>query len=407
MINAEQRPEMDLLVATAFAAPLMRFTGEKGVVISAFSSSSAVHKTTAIKVGQGTWGSFKAINQLTDTLNAVMARVGKTRIVPQYYDEMKSSTDIKKFASMLYTFTGGRGKGRLARNTEMRDIDTWDTLLVGVSNDSLFDYISQLDKSTDAGVARIFEFEVSPPNSTGQLAMGVAGEILKKLETNYGHAGMRFAELMGKSVDTLQGTVSDKVNDLQTKFNVQQPERFWLSAAAVLLVGAQMANDINLTRFDVGGMQDFIGATFDKMRMAKLGSDLDISKTGSVCQALTTYINTHRRAILATDTAGQSARVGALSPVSILNLPDVHLSNEFSIRYIQNTNTMRFSKPALVAWLAEKGLSPGVFTRNLKTLYGAKETTTSITTGTSRGGAKGKVIELDLNHPDLVDLYEI
>ena len=110
MINAEQRPEMDMLAATAFAAPLMKFTGEKGVVISAFSSATAVHKTTAIKVGQGTWGSFKAINQLSDTLNSVMERVGRTRVMSIYYDEMKSSTDIKRFASMLYTFTGGRGK---------------------------------------------------------------------------------------------------------------------------------------------------------------------------------------------------------------------------------------------------------------------------------------------------------
>ena len=133
MINAEQRPEMDFLVATAFGAPLMRFSSEKGVVISAFSSGTAAHKTTALKVGQAVWGAFEGINQLSDTENSLIARIGKSRIVPTYFDEMKSSLDIKKFASIIYTFAGGRSKSRMSRTIELRSIDTWDTLLVGVS----------------------------------------------------------------------------------------------------------------------------------------------------------------------------------------------------------------------------------------------------------------------------------
>ena len=237
--------------------------------------------------------------------------------------------------------------------------------------------------------------------------MGAAGEILKKLETNYGHAGMNFAELMGKSVDTLQGRVTDKVNDLQGKFNVQQPERFWLSAAAVLLVGAQMANDINLTRFDVGRMQDFIGRTFDKMRMAKLGSDLDISKTGSVCQILTTYINTHRRRSWRPTRPASRPGSGRCTRWRSSICPTCICPTSSASGTSRTPTRCGFPSRRWSPGWPKRGLSPGVLIRNLKTLYGAKETTTSITTGTSRGGAKGKVIELDLNHPDLIDLYEI
>jgi hypothetical protein len=321
MINAEQRPEMDLLVATAFAAPLMKFTGEKGVVISAYSSGTAVHKTSAIKVGQSVWGSFLGINQLTDTLNSVMAKVRLTRITPTYYDEMKSSLDIKYFAKMLYTFTGGRGKGRLNRNAEIKEVDTWDTLLVGVSNDSLFDHIAQMDQTTDAGVARIFEFEVRAPTGTGQLSMGAAGEILKKLESNYGHAGARYAEYLGVHVDTLQKRVTDMVDALQVRLGALGPERFWISAAAVLLLGAQIANDLKLAKFNMANMEAFIAQTFSKMRAVRSTSGLDISKKENIRGTLAAYLNTHRQNILATDTIGQSARgVGILNPVTVLNL---------------------------------------------------------------------------------------
>ena len=316
MINAEQRPEMDFLVATAFGAPLMRFSSEKGVVISAFSSGTAAHKTSALKVGQAVWGAFEGINQLSDTENSLIARIGKSRIVPTYFDEMKSSLDIKKFASIIYTFAGGRSKSRMSRTIELRSIDTWDTLLVGVSNDSLFDYVAQLDQGTDAGVARIFEFEITPPDPVGpgQISTATAGTLLKKLEGNYGRAGECYAEHLGKSVEWLPERVHDTLVLLQKQLKAPPSERFWVAAAAVQLLGAQMANDINLARFDVGRMSDFVVGTFDKLRTARLIGDLDVGKKDSVKAILASYLNTHRRSICATDTAGTAGRAGSDEP---------------------------------------------------------------------------------------------
>jgi len=411
MINAEKRPEMDLLVATAFAAPLMRFTGEKGVVVSAFSSATAAHKTTAIKIGQAVWGAFKGINQLTDTLNSVIARTGKTRVVPTYYDEMKSSTDIKRFASMIYTFAGGRGKGRLNRNAEIKDVDTWDTLLVGVSNDSLFDHMAHLDKGTDAGVARIFEFEIMrpDPNSPGQISMGEAGALLKKLEHNYGHAGLKYAEHLGKSVDTLPGEITQRVSQLQKELKAEDADRFWVSAAAVLMVGAEQANKIGLTNFDIPKMRTFIGEIYTRMRGAKAAGDMDISNKETLKAALANYLNTHRRSIYATDTKGLSASAGgAVSSVTVLNHADIAgYTDKFTVRYIKDTNTLRISISALKDWLSEKQLSPGVFMKNLVTLLGGKIVGPTNLLPYGKGDAPERLIELDLNLSDLAGLYEI
>ena len=254
----------------------------------------------------------------------------------------------------------------------------------------------------------MFEFEVSPPtHGVGQVDMGMAGVILKKLETNYGHAGMRFAELLGKSVDTLEQRVSDMITTLQVDLKAQSAERFWVSAAAVLLVGAEMANSLNLSRFDTDRMMDFVHGTFRRMRMARISGDLDISKAAHLVEALKTYLNNNRRMIMATDIPGQKGQLGRMTPVTILNPMDVQHVNSFDIRYTQSTNTIWIRKAAFVDWLAENKLAPGVFTRNMERTFGAKEVVRNITSGTNRPGSPSRVLELDLNHPDLIDLYEI
>jgi hypothetical protein len=65
------------VLSTAFAAPLMRFTGEQGAVVSLHSSESGVGKTTAMKIAQAVWGSpIHGINSVNDTQNSVIRKVG-------------------------------------------------------------------------------------------------------------------------------------------------------------------------------------------------------------------------------------------------------------------------------------------------------------------------------------------
>jgi hypothetical protein len=160
----------------------------------------------------------------------------------------------------------------------------------------------------------VFEFEIMPPqaNSPGQMSMGMAGEILKKLETNYGRAGEIYAEYLGKNAHLLQRRVTDTIVQMQKLLgNAENAERFWVSAATVLLIGASIANELKLTNFNITRMSDFIVSTFARMRSAKLGSDLDISKVQSIKAILASYINSNRRSVLATDTVGQPCRTPA------------------------------------------------------------------------------------------------
>ena len=78
------------------------------------------------------------------------------------------------------------------------------------------------------------------------------------------------------------------------------------------------------------------------------------------------------------------------------------------MRYARDpTPTLRISRTALNLWLKREEAAPGVFMRYLKEHYGATITVARVTSGTSYAASPEKLIELDLNHPDLIDLYEV
>jgi len=348
------------------------------------------------------------VNQLTDTENAVIERAGRAKVMPVYFDEMKASVGIEKFHSMVYTFAGGRGKARLNRNAEIKDVGTWDTLLIGASNDSLVSYMAAKDRTTEAGVNRIFEFQVSEAPKSG-LTVGEAGAIIKALEANYGHAGMIYAEHLGKSIDWLPGRVTDVMNLLQKELKTEDDERFWLAAAAALLIGAQLANDLNLARYDIGRMTDFIHQTLHSMRGVRAFGDLDIALPANVLTLLQGYLNSQRRTTLVTDTAvvPHGRRSPLVPNVRVYNAQEAALAQQLTIQHAVDDKKLRISKRHFSEWLLKGGVPPARFVGNLNTYFGATERITRIGPGTPFAGAQERMIELDLNHPQLINLFDV
>ena len=52
VVTDQRRPELDAIIAASFGAPLVRFTGHSGVMLSAYSSESGIGKSTAMSIGQ-------------------------------------------------------------------------------------------------------------------------------------------------------------------------------------------------------------------------------------------------------------------------------------------------------------------------------------------------------------------
>src|SRR6202012_4023325 len=191
------RPDLEALVASAFAAPLVYFTGHNGALLSAYSRESGIGKSTAVTIAQAVWGNPKSgIQGLSDTENAVMGIVGDIKSLPLYWDELKTDQDTKKFVKMTFQISAGKGKSRMDSKAQLREPGEWQTLVISASNESIIDHVTSQTNTTTAGMMRIFEYQVVP-SDRGRISTSDAEIIRSKLNNNYGHVGLKYAQFLG------------------------------------------------------------------------------------------------------------------------------------------------------------------------------------------------------------------
>jgi hypothetical protein len=236
--------------------------------------------------------------------------------------------------------------------------------------------------------------------------MGEAGAIISALKNNYGHAGMVFSEYLGQKVQTLPQLVKDTIDYYQKEFNARPDERYWIAAMATLTLGAQISNNLNLTRFDVGAMVDFLANALTRLRKTRTGGDMDVSKPTSLSSVLAYFLNSHRRAIIVTDVMHTGAGpIGLSSQVRIENAHDLTYAQALVGHIARTDNRIRISKRQFLTWCQDIRMPGGTLLKNLEEQFGAKTIHSRLGTGTTfNANAKEYLIDIDCRHPDLVTL---
>ena len=274
MITDQGSPELDMLLATSFAAALIELTGQSGAIVSAFSPSSGCGKSTAIKVGQGVWGHpRKGVNMLADTDNAVFAKLAAIRNLPLYWDELHVEEDIIKFSQILFRITHGREKARLDRNATMRQTNEFSSLIIACSNSSLADKLALRGKNTSAGTLRCFEFQM--PDLKSKLSPSVVDAMVDRLRENHGVAGVEYARVISENKDKTKAMVMAARQHFETKLTLNTSERFLAIVAATTFVGAMLANHAKLTEFNLTKLEQFLCDAILRQRRERTESIMD------------------------------------------------------------------------------------------------------------------------------------
>ena len=73
IVLTPDRPDLCFMAATSFGAPLIKMSGQDGLLIGLWSSSSGIGKTTSLKLNQAVW-SVPTLGGLTDTVNYTFAK---------------------------------------------------------------------------------------------------------------------------------------------------------------------------------------------------------------------------------------------------------------------------------------------------------------------------------------------
>jgi len=398
MITDQHRPAMECIVGAGFGATLMAFTGENCLAWHAY-GPSGVHKSTALYVAQAEWGAPKeGVQKIGDSVNSLDKRAGVLRNLPLFFDELQTGDQTKAMQQLIFSMSQGKTKQRLTRGAQFQPTETFSTTLITAGNSSLIGIAAE--NNSEAGMYRIFEFDVSPPvNGLGIL--GDANQIKAALEQNYGHAGALFSEYLGKNATTMPTDLQATIEMVRQDVQASQAERFWVAGIATTILGSMIANKIGLTQFNIDANYRFLLATFQSLRRFVKTSDTELGTSAIAKKWLSDFINRNRSGMIITDTVASVGR-GAIKP---LNQADLNKGQRIVLQWAQNDRLLRVSKSALGHFLTlpEIGMQREPVFKSMDRELGAKRIRVSLAGGTSYGRAVEQVFELDLNHPALVD----
>ena len=406
MITDQRRPGLDLILASAFAAPLVRFTGQRGLLISSYSLESGIGKSTAVAIAQAVWGNpVKGVQQLNDTQNSVVNKLGEIKNLPLYWDELKTEEDTRKFVNLAFQLSSGKEKSRLTAQASQKEVGTWETMMLCASNDSLIDFITRATKMTTAGLMRVLEYTLTP-GSTGQIDKTAAALMVSKLNDNHGVIGMEYAEFLGRNhaqVDIDMALLSARLAD---RLKTDAEERFWHAAVVCLVQGALYANKLGFTDINVTDLEDFLVTCVSNMRNERASQTVDMRKQINVSNVLTQFLNSMRTKHTLFTNKIHVAK-GKPPTNSILVQRDTSKLDGIYVQVGLEDGLLRISSYQLREWLAKSGYSNHVFLKALEKEFGMHQTVGRLGSGTDYATGSEYLLQIHVVGTPLAEIAAV
>jgi hypothetical protein len=381
MITDQNQPQLNAIIATSFAAPLVKLTGYKGFLLSIYSADSGIGKTTAIEIAQAVWGVPRAVQGLTDTHASFGKRIGQLQSLPVYWDEIKTDKDADEFVNTIFQITRGREKNRMKSDTSLQAGGEWDTLIIVASNNSMIDHVARGTRATTAGIHRVLEY-TAHKSTQFKLDFGTVTRLVSQCNDNFGRAGQIYAEFLGNNVDRIRKDIEALSTVLHQKYNARPEERNWFGTIVCLLLGWKYAKECGLVDGSTQELQAFLlDYALANIRKTNVAQGADLSKEINIAEILSQFLrHVKTRHALLTDemqlVAGRPPLNGykVLSDTSKLEALWVHSSLKQGV--------VRFACTEFNTWLRNNKLPIQVVIDALTQTYGMTRSNGRLGAGT-------------------------
>lgn len=384
----EMAPFAFALLAGGFGAPLMKFTGYDGALVSMVGESGA-GKTLMLRMIQSVWGYHNDLMMLRDdTRNSLIARLGVYGNLPLTIDEI-TNIDGMELSDLVYRVTQGRDKVRLTKAAEeKRNLNTWNTLAVVTTNASLTEKLASAKHDAGAELNRVFEYTAPKVEAFSRSA---TTELYWAIDQNYGHAGERYAQWLVKNKEKIKPGL-DKIRAIiEQKAGIKNEERYWAATASTAIYGGLVAQALGLVRFEIAPLIDWVCDAIRNMR-----GDKDDFVADPVA-VLGQFIDEHQ----------QNRLVLADADAKVPRIID-HPKGALVIRMEVDKKKLYVSRAAFTAWLKKRHgnysfIKNDFIYRRVMPHGGVKKVLGS---GTPYGGVQQFCLEIDLSCPAL-GLYAV
>ena len=324
------------LLAGGFGAPLMKFTGFDGALVSMVGPSGA-GKTLMLRMIQSVWGNASDLMMLkNDTTNALISRLGVYGNLPFTIDEITNIDGID-LSNLVYSITQGRDKARLTKNAEERKLmNTWNTLAVTSSNISLLDKLSGAKNDATAELNRVFEYVIE---KHPEFQSHVTTDLFWTLNENYGVAGQVYAAWLARNVDKVKKMMETLRLRIEADAEMRGEERFWAAIVTTAVLGGLIAQSLGIIKFPVAAVQTWASGIVRGMRKEKV--DLAGDSVGILGQFLDEYAS--NRLIVKGD---PRTRIGC----TVVDAP----RGPLVVRYELDNRKLFLSRTTFRTWIAKR-----------------------------------------------------
>jgi hypothetical protein len=292
LLTDRKRPQLDILIAIGFAAPLTAFGGTLyGATLSMW-GDPGTSKSTAQQVAAAIYGHPKQTREsLNSTPKSVQKRLGLTKNLAAYWDDVQDERHQDNLFTTMFVAAGGLEGGRLNQDASMKERLEWQTLLVACSNASFIEYLTHKQKSTTAGMRRVFEIEFRKDKDEPGIIDAVDASLtFAALEHNYGVMGAEYAQVLAACHNEIAAAVESETKRFKAAVDGSLDESFWWGLCGVLLVGARLANQLG-AELDVEAMDDFLQVAFQQNRDIRRLEGTEGGTQDNTEAGLTSFVN--------------------------------------------------------------------------------------------------------------------
>jgi hypothetical protein len=394
-LTAESRHAVTAGILSAFAAPLITYTGVNGCVLALVSDKSGTGKSTALRVSQAVWGDpRRGVNALDDTPLSVANRMGKLNNLPAFWDELRMKEQVEKFVLLMFQVSQGKERSRLRSNITTQHVGTWNTLITVASNESITDHVRHLVHGTDAGLLRVFEVTVPYLQRKKDI-----DHMVSSLDNNFGHVGSEYAEWLvthHEAAKTLLGEVKAKFSE---KVHAESSERFWVATCSTLLTAAILCNRLGFTSIDVKAFSDWMATEFLRSR-AEQTMDFDPVEIRAK-KYLFQFLDIHKDQLVVFD------RLSGKGVASVGSLHSPVPKGEIYGVFAKEDKKVRIKRAPFVDWVYEHHKEPHTRMIEALKMQGCVERKASVTVGIANAvQSRTSCIDVPLDDAAFLDLLE-
>lgn len=267
IVTSQNTPSQEVVQAIAFASPLMCYAGTSNCsVIIKSPKGGHAYKTTNIKIACAVWANHRYARAASlSTVKGAINKLQKLGNIPYCFDEVNEAEMVERVRQGMNVVAEGVPPDAMLKDgITKRDKHGWDVLVGVGTNISFRDESAAVFNFSDAQLLRMFEIDMPVLQDTVDgLKMD---HLLFALESNYGHVGVEYAQLLARRAPLIQADIDAMDALFRAKVGgAGRDERYWVAACVSMLQGATYANMIGC-KFHIDQMMEFLAHHFLEQR---------------------------------------------------------------------------------------------------------------------------------------------